>query len=80
MTANKSFENVPMINYPETTTPNQNCIHEEINKKLNAGKDSCHAVQSRVSFRLISNGLWIKIYKTNFCPLFCTGVELGFLH
>jgi hypothetical protein len=46
------------------TVTNQNCIHEEIKRRLKSGNDCCHAVQNLSSSRLLSKDLKMKMYKT----------------
>jgi hypothetical protein len=51
------------------TVTNQNCMHEEINSKLNSGNGCCHAVQSFLPSRLLNKRVQIKIYKTTILGL-----------
>jgi hypothetical protein len=43
---------------------NQNCIHKEINSRLNSGNACYCAVQNILSSHLLSTNVKIKIYKT----------------
>jgi hypothetical protein len=42
--ANKPSENVEKLNYLEKSVTNQNCIEEEIKRRLNSGSGWCHSV------------------------------------
>jgi hypothetical protein len=44
------------------TVTNQNCVHEEITSRLNAGNACCHTVQSVLLSRLLSKNLRIQTY------------------
>jgi hypothetical protein len=43
---------------------NQNLIQEEIKRRQNSGNACYHSVQNRLSSRLLSKNLKIRIYKT----------------
>jgi hypothetical protein len=51
--ANESFENVPKVEYLETTLTNQKDVRVEIKNRLNSGNSCYHAVQNFLSSRLI---------------------------
>jgi hypothetical protein len=59
--ANRSFENLAKFKYIGKTITDQNCMHEEINSRLNSGNAYCHSVQSLLSSRLLSNNIKFKI-------------------
>jgi len=46
------------------TVTNQNCIQQEIKRRLNLGNACYHSVQNLVSSHLLSKNFKIKIYKT----------------
>jgi len=68
---NSTFERVEEFQYLETTLTNQNYIAEEIKSRLKSGNACYHSVQNRLSSRLLSKNLKIKIYRTIILPVAC---------
>jgi hypothetical protein len=58
---NRSFENVLQFKYLGTTVTNDNLVQEEIKRRLNSGNACYHSVQNRLSSRLLSKNLKIRI-------------------
>jgi hypothetical protein len=67
--ASRCFKNVAQIRYLGTTVINQNLIQEEIKKRLNSGNACYHSVQELLLFRLLSEIVKIRIYKTIILPV-----------
>jgi len=72
---NSIFERVEEFKYLGTTLTNQNSIAEEIKSRLRSGSACYHSVQKRLSSRLLSKILKIKIYRTIILPVVLYGCE-----
>jgi len=68
---------VEEFKYLGTSLTNQNSIAEEIKSRLRSGSACYHSVQNRLSSRLLSKNLKIKIFRTIILPVFCMGVKFG---
>ena len=58
-----------------TTLTDQNSIQEEIKSRLKLGNAYYYSVQNRLSSRLLSENLKIKIYRTIILPMVLYGCE-----
>jgi hypothetical protein len=63
-TVHRSFKGVAKFRYLGTTLTDQNCLHEEIKRRLNSGNACFHSFQCLLSSCLLSRNIKIKIYKT----------------
>jgi sorting nexin-29 len=73
--ANRSFECVAKFRYLGTKLTDQNCMQEEIKRRLNSGNACYHSVQNLLSSRLLSRNVKVKIYKTIILPVVLYGCE-----
>ena len=60
-TDNSSFERVEQFKYLGTNLTNQNSFEEKIKSRLRSGSACYHSVQNRLSSRLLSKNIKIKI-------------------
>jgi hypothetical protein len=58
---NRCFENAAQFRYLGTTITTQNLIQEEIKRRLNSGNICYRSVQNRLSSRLLSKNVKIRI-------------------
>jgi hypothetical protein len=72
---NRSLEVVAKFKYLRTALADQNCMHEEIKRRLNLGNACYHSVQSLLFSRLLSRNLTVKIYKTTILPIVLYGCK-----
>jgi len=74
-TDNSTFERVEDFKYLGTTLTNQSYLMEEIKSRLRSGNAFYHSVQNRLSSRLLTKNLKIKIYRTLILPVVLYGCE-----
>jgi hypothetical protein len=75
MKGNRCSENMAQFRYLGTTRTNQNLIQEEMKRRLNSGNACYHSVKNRLSSRLLSKNIKIRIYKTITLPVVLYGCE-----
>ena len=70
-----TFERMEEFKYLGTTLIHQNSILEEIKSRLRSGNACYRSVHNRVSSRLLSKNLKIKIYRIIILPIVLYGCE-----
>jgi hypothetical protein len=73
--AKRSFKGVAKCKYLETKLTDQNCIQEEIKRRLNSRNARYHLVQSLLSSCLLSRNVKVKIHKIIILPVLLHGCE-----
>jgi hypothetical protein len=73
--AKRFLEDVVKVKYHRTSLTDQNCMHKEINSRLNSGNACYHSVQSLLSSLLLLSNLKVKIYNTVILPVVLYGCE-----
>jgi hypothetical protein len=58
-----------------TTLTDQNCMHEEIKKRVNLGNACCYSVQSVLSSHLLYRNVKVKTYRTIILQVVLYGCE-----
>jgi hypothetical protein len=71
--ADRSFENVSLLQYLRTTLTNRNFIREEIKRRLNSGNACYHSVQNLLSSHLLAKHIKFTKYKTIILPVVLSG-------
>jgi hypothetical protein len=76
---NICFENVTHLRYLGPTITNQNLIQEKIKRRLNSGNACYHSVPNRLSSRLLSKNIRLRIHKTVVLAVVLYGCETSSL-
>jgi hypothetical protein len=72
---NKSFERVEEFKYLGRTRTFRNSIREQINSRFKSLSACYHSVHSLLSYRLLSESIKIRVYRTIILPVVLCGCE-----
>jgi hypothetical protein len=73
--ADGSVENMAKLKHLRTTVTNQISVQKEITRRMNSGNAYYHSVQNRLSSRLLSKNVEIRIYKIIILSVVLYGCE-----